>query len=302
MTSIINKILIYILMIIIVSVSLYNTNYNSSDMVTYSRLFDHAQDIDGKYFYYKYDPMFFWSMRAFGSFDINFQQFHIIYILIFTFLWFVSLAKYRIKMSVRNIFIQVLFVCSIYLSPYINESFRIYPIILMSGFFINYISGNKKTLSKKMASLCSQLFYFALHWSFIFVALWRLWRSGVGLKIKRLLSFGLLIFVILLFWDKASAILSNYTELQARYALETQKYNIAAMMKVVLIWVLMQNYRVKPIQNLTIIIFLCALISVVSSFSYTAVARITDLFFHAYLVSMLLNSISVVNIKTKPVR
>ena len=299
MTSFTNKIFIYISFVIIVIVSLWNTNYHSADMVTYARLFDHAQNIDGEYFYFKYDPIFFWLMRVLGNFDINFQKFHVMYIFIFTFLWLVSLANYRIKMSVRNIFIQALFMCSIYFSPYVNESFRIYPIVLMSGFFLHYISGKQKNLPKKAFSLLSQLFYILLHWSFIFVAFWRSWRIGTGSKSKYLLGFGILLFAILLFWGKAGAIFTNYIELQSRYELETQKYNIAAMIKVVVIWFLMRSYRVKPILNLIFIVCLCILINVVSNFSYTAVARLTDLFFHAYLLSMLLSSNSEANIKLR---
>jgi hypothetical protein len=267
---------------------LLRTNYDVKDMRIYQNLYTNSNISGAEFFYYKYDFLFFKLMSIFEALGFEFIFFHQVYIIVVNFIWSLVICRLHIYVTLRNLSLMLIFLLSIFSSPYIDESFRIYPIILFSGFVLLW-SGNFLYNSwEKISQVIKIIILFLLHWSVVFIVIAKKIMESHKWRYNIFITFSIILVVALAVKDPAVTF-QNYMSLQSIHAESIPVLNFSAVAKItVILFHLKDAFALrKMLRNIFIWIVLVSTVVCLSFIMYTAVSRLVDLVFHAALVYLL---------------
>lgn len=293
MTNIFIKITSVYLFCLIIIISLINTNYDTADMRVYSSLFKFAAKPNHDLLFFKYDPLFFIFMRLFSLFSSSFFVFHITYISIFSFLWIYAFSRSSMVFTLRRVICLCSFLFFLFSSSYINESFRIFPVILFAGFILNSAHNLYRTTRLKVLAVSPYLCLVLIHWSAFFILLARNALNYKNMSLTTVLTFLVFLFLAGFFLQtKLTDIYMGYQYVQESLAGSELPFVNPAVYKILFILLLLPlsgNWFLF-FRRIFISALLICVVFFVSKITYTAVARLCDLYFFASLLYLMLQS------------
>jgi hypothetical protein len=273
--------------LLVLSLKAHFADFQTRDMDVYQALFENAAPLSmGGLFTFHYDFLFYLLIRLFVSIGLTFNHFYYSYILGTVFFFLIALPHSSLKLVGRGLLSYLAFVLWLAMSSYVDESFRILPLALLSSFFlIHVLQGTRPNV-----------FYYLLvffHFSFIIFIALQLLQAARKTKIKKIVKALTIVLPALLlagFYlsDRFYRIFENYRHLHERYAHDDVIIVVILTGKVLLIALFYAVHKKMVFTIFEIFLILGSLIffSLLGLYFYTLAARSLDLIFGSFLLTL----------------
>jgi len=283
--------LFYLILAVLSFVLVVNKPAGLADIETYRTLYQFAPTFNNfSFFEFKYNWGFYFLNVSFRSLGLDFEIFHILYVLGAVFVAYLLTGCLLNLVSWSSLFLCLLALLLIAKAPYVDESIRQWPVVLLSGFVFFLLEKNRYLYASVMLFLLS-----LFHYSSMFILLfWMIWSlSGEG-RVVPVIVGGVLLalfgfFLIYLYPDgvmvELLARLKSYEELNVKYYPGIQHHFLSVLWYSVLLIAVSMLFFSRERRYLGCVFVVIAACIIVSFYYYTLALRILS-----FLLLMLLLS------------